>query len=169
MRLNRIFRRSAVLLAAAMITAVPQQSFAAPFGALGRAIAEQLGLLVAMVPDQLPLNVPLLITVVSPDALTKQGLTGLKANDQVRVTLLEGGKLSVVPVYKTSTTQTLSTAPTLKSGTLASPTVTTSTATTTILKQSLLLTLDAKGAITSRQLIPLDANLQLEAPTLIKR
>jgi len=167
MRLNSIFRRSLVVLAAVTITAIPQASSAASFGGIGRAIAEELGLLVAMVPEQLPLNTPLTITVVNPDALAKQGLTGLKANDQVKVTLLEGNKVSVVPIYKASTTQ-ISTATSLKSSTITSPTTTTTTA-PTILRQSLTLTLDAKGAITTRQLVPLDAKLELEAPALIRR
>ena len=166
MRLKTIFRRSAILVAVTLIAVVPTKSFAAPVGSMGRAIAELLGLLVAAVPDQLPINVPLLISVVSPDRLAAKGLTGLKAGDQVKVTLLANNQISVVPVVKATTTQTqISTTTTIKSGTISSPTATTTTA----LKQSLLLTIDAKGAITSTQLIPLDTRLELEAPALIKR
>src|SRR5512132_3988549 len=107
MPVRSTFRRTFVALGVSLVFAAAPQLSAAPFGgAIGRAIAEQLGLLVSMVPEQLPLNTPILITVVSPDRLLSQGLTGRKANDQVRVTLLDGGKLSIVPVAKASTTQT---------------------------------------------------------------
>lgn len=161
MRLRTTFRRSLLALGISLVAAAPQLH-AAPFGGIGRALAEQLGLLVSMVPDQLPLNTPLTITVLNPTQLEKQGLTGLKANDQVRVTLLDGGKLSIVPVVKASTTQTtISTTTAIKTATTISPTTT-----TIATKQSLMLTVDAKGTITSAQIVPLDANLNLTAPIL---
>jgi len=167
MRVPTALRRTLVALGISLILAAPQHLSAAPFGgAIGRAIAEQLGLLVSMVPEQLPLNTPILITVVSPDRLLSQGLTGIKANDQVRVTLLDGGKLSIVPVAKALTTQTAISSTTIKSATISS---TTTTTTSTALQQSLLLTVDAKGTIMTKQIVPIDAKLTLEAAPLIKR
>jgi hypothetical protein len=131
-----------------------------------------------MVPDQLAVNVPLTIGVVNPDLLAKQGLTGLKVGDQVRVTLLSDGQISIVPILRallTTATQ-ISSPTTIKSSTLSSPTITTTTTTAatggaaTSLSQSLMLSIDAKGAITSKQLVPLaDTKLQLETAPLIKR
>jgi len=170
MRIRSTFRRTLIALGVSLVFAAPQHLSAAPFGgAIGRAIAEQLGLLVSMVPEQLPLNTPVLITVVSPDRLLSQGLTGIKANDQVRVTLLDGGKLSIVPVAKATTTQTISSTTAIKTA-IVSPTATGSVATTsTLQQQSLLLTVDTKGTITSTKLVPLDAKLNLDATQIIKR
>ena len=165
MRAHIPFRRTFIALGVSLALATPQQSSAAPFrGGIGRAVAEVLGLLVSMVPEQLPINVPMLITVVNPEKLASHGLTGLKANDQVKVTLLEGGKLSVVPVTKALTTQTTVTSTTgIKSATTSPTTI------SPILKQSLLLTVDAKGTIIGKQLVPIEPKLNLETVPLIKR
>jgi len=170
MRVRCTFRRTLIALGVSLVFAAPQHLSAAPFrGGIGRAIAEQLGLLVSMVPEQLPLNTPVLITVVSPDRLLSQGLTGIKANDQVRVTLLDGGKLSIVPVAKATTTQTISSTTAIKTA-IVSPTATGSVATaSTLQQQSLLLTVDTKGTITNTKLVPLDAKLNLDATQIIKR
>ena len=55
----------------------------------------------------------------------------------------------------------ISTTTAIKTATTISPTTT-----TIATKQSLMLTVDAKGTITSAQIVPLDANLNLTAPIL---
>lgn len=97
MRIRNIPRSSAIL-AIALIAAIAVKLDAAPFGSALRAAAEQLGLQAAQVPDNLPVNTPVTLTVVNPERLSGYGLTGLKANDKVQVTILDGGKLSIVPV-----------------------------------------------------------------------
>lgn len=161
MRVKSAIRRSVVALGISLTLAAPQLHAAPVGGVIGRAVAEQLGLLVSQVPEAMTVGQTLLITVVDPSRLLAQGLSGIKANDQVNVTLLEGGKLNIVPVMKTATTATTLSSTTIKSSTTISPTTT-----TLATKQSLLLTVDSKGTIVTKQLVPLDANLKLSAPIL---
>ena len=163
MRINSTIRRSIVALGISLSVAAPQLQAAPVGGAIGRAIAEQLGLLVSQVPENMPIGTTILMTIVDASRLVAQGLTGLKANDQVNVTLLEGGKLSIVPVMKASTTQTEIANTSDKSLQVIKPTATTTTLAT---KQSLLLSVDSKGTIINKQLVPIDADLKLSAPIL---
>jgi hypothetical protein len=162
MRTKSTIRRSLIVLGISLSLAAPQLHAAPVGGAIGRAIAEQLGLLVSQVPENMPIGTTILMTIVDASRLVAQGLTGLKANDQVSVTLLDGGKLSIVPVMKASTTQT-EIATSDKSLQVIKPTATTTTLAT---KQSLLLSVDSKGTIINKQLVPIDADLKLSAPIL---
>jgi len=160
MRVKSTIRRSVAALGVSLTLAAPQLHAAPVGGIAGRAIAEQLGLLVSQVPDNMPIGTTILMTIVDASRLVAQGLTNVKANDQVNVTLLEGGKLSIVPVMKTATTTTTTTS--IKSAT----TTISPTTTTLVTKQSLLLTVDSNGLILTKQLVPLDADLKLSAPIL---
>ena len=129
------------LLIAAAFAAISTNAFAAPyFGSTFRKVAEQLGLQIEKAPDQMPLNTPLTMTVVSPERLAKQGLTGLKAGQDVQVTLLEGNQLRVVPMEKVA------------AGAGGGPTI-------ALRNSSLLLSMDAKGTISGAHLVPIDAKL----------
>jgi len=163
MRIKSTIRRSVVALGISLTLAAPQLHAAPVGGIAGRAIAEQLGLLVSQVPDNMPIGTTILMTIVDASRLVAQGLTNVKANDQVNVTLLEGGKLSIVPVIKSATTTqtTISSTTSIKSATTISPTTT-----TLATKQSLMLTIDSNGMILTKQLVPLDADLKLSAPIL---
>ena len=163
MRVKSSIRRSILALGISLSVAAPQLHAAPVGGVIGRAVAEQLGLLVSQVPEAMTIGQTLLITVVDPSRLIAQGLTAIKANDQVNVTLLEGGKLSIVPVMKSATTQTqISTTTAIKSSTLSSPT-------TLAVKQSLMLTVDSKGTILNKQLVPLDSKITLEGAPILKQ
>lgn len=161
MHIASTIRRSVVAIGISLSLAAPQLHAAPVGGAIGRAVAEQLGLLVSQVPENMPIGTTILMTIVDASRLVAQGLTNVKANDQVNVTLLEGGKLSIVPVMKSATTQTtISSTTSIKSATISPTTTTLAT------KQSLLLTVDSKGTIVTKQLVPLDADLKLSAPIL---
>jgi hypothetical protein len=141
--------RSKFLIVAAALAVVSANAFAAPFGSTFRKVAEQLGLQIEKAPDQMPLNTPLTMTVVSPEKLAKQGLTGLKEGQEVQVTLLDGNQLRVVPMEKVA------------AGAGGGPTM-------SLRNSSLLLSMDAKGSISGAHVVPIDARLPAGAAIQIR-
>ena len=136
----------AIVLAASV--AFPHSAHALRPGGIGPLrTAEQLGLQAAAV-DKLQLNTPVTFTVVSPEKLAKQGLEGLKAGQEVQVTLLEGNRVKIVPITKTMTGKI---------------------ATSALRNTSLLLSFDAKGTIAAKQLVPLDARLPASAAIQLRQ
>ena len=99
MRTHRSFLLPAAVLTLAL-TFAPARVIADHAGGAFKKLAEQLGLLVQNLPSEVVPGARYVFTVVSPDRLAGFGLTDLKANDQVEVTIIDDKQVSVTPVSK---------------------------------------------------------------------
>ena len=89
------FIRLAAVLGLTIAAFAPGALHSAPFGGTFRASIEALGLRPVEMPADPAPGTSVTLTVVNPDRLAARGLTGLKANDQVVLTVLEGNKFTV--------------------------------------------------------------------------
>jgi hypothetical protein len=117
---------------------LPRQLHASRVGGALKAVAEQLGLVIQSLPPDIVHGAVYIFTVVNPDRLGRLGLTDLRANDKVAITVIDDKQVSVARAVEPD-----------PKGAVQAP------------ANKLLVVADEKGLITRSQLLRGDAQLPI--------
>jgi hypothetical protein len=98
MHIRRILLLPTVAVGLALSLLTPRQLLAAHAGGTLKKVAEQLGLVIQALPLEVIPGGVYVFTVLNPDRLGKLGLTDLKANDKVALTVIDDKQVSVARV-----------------------------------------------------------------------